>query len=142
MPGGKQHVIERLGVKGCLRSMPHKRFCGLLNADAQIVGNSERFGSRVGAGFAERIGPEKLVACVVQFHSGEERMSAIETLKHAGKSVTFITVEGPVIAALEVIDTGFAGLPTRGRAKDQGWPSHVDERFTVVVPGCVKRADG
>jgi len=37
MPGGKQHVIERFGVKVCFRSIPHKRFCCVLNADAQIV---------------------------------------------------------------------------------------------------------
>src|ERR1700693_255155 len=119
MPGGKQHVIERLDVKVCLHSIPHKRFCGLLNADAQIVGNRQRFGSRAGAGLAEWIGPEKLVARFVQLHSSEERMSAIEILKHAGKSVTFITVEGPGIAALEVINAGLAGLPTHGPAKDQ-----------------------
>src|ERR1700686_4713522 len=69
-------------------------------------------------------------------------MSAIEILDHAGKSVTFITVEGPVIAVLEVIDTGFAGLPTGRCSEDQGWPAHVDERFTVIIPGCVERADG
>src|SRR3984893_2042359 len=142
MPGGKQHVIERLDVKVCLHSILHKRFFGLLDADAQIVGNRQRFGSRVGAGLAEWIGPEELVARFVQLHSREERMSAIEILDHAGKSVTFISVEGPVITALEVIDTGFAGLPTRGRAKDQPWPRHVDERLTVIVPGGVKRADG
>src|SRR6202790_3230216 len=119
MPGGKQHVIERLDVKVCLRSIPHKRFCGVLNADAQIVGNRQRFTSRVGASLAEWIGPEKLVARGVQLHSSEERMSAIEILDHAGKSVSFITVEGPVIAVLEVIDAGFAGLPTRRRSEDQ-----------------------
>src|SRR3984893_7151622 len=131
MPGGKQHVIERLDVKVCLHSIPHQRFCGLLNADAQIVGRRQRFGSRAGAGLAEWIGPEKLVARFVQLHSSEERMSAIEILDYAGKRIPFISVEGPVITALEVIDAGFAGLPTRGRANDQGWRRHVDERFTV-----------
>src|ERR1700674_6013409 len=141
MPGGKQHVIERLGVKVCLHSIPHKRFRGLLNADAQIVGNRQRFGSRVGAGLAEWIGPEKLVARVVQFHSGEERMSAIEILQHAGKSVAFVTVESPVIAVLEVINAGFVGLPTGSICEDQGWPANVDERFTVIVPSCIEGAD-
>src|SRR5882762_9767232 len=105
-------------------------------------GNRQRFGSGVGASFAKWIGPEKLVARTVQFHSGEEHMSAIEILDHAGKCVTFITVEGPVVTALEIIDTRFAGLPTRGRAKDQSRPCHIDERFTVIVPGGVERADG
>src|SRR6202521_1722868 len=142
MPGGKQQVVERPGVKVCLRSIAHKRFCGVLSADAQIVGNRQRFGGGVGAGLAEWIGPEKLVARVVQFHSGEKRMGAIEILDHVGKSVTFITVEGPVIAVLEVIDTGFAGLPTGCRAQEQSPTSRVDERFTIIIPGCVERADG
>src|SRR5216684_9123295 len=116
MPGGKQHVIERLGMKVCLRSIAHERFCGVFSADAQIVSNRQRFGGDVGAGFAEWIGPEKLVVGVVQLHSGEERMSAIEILEHAGKRavVVIIAVEGPVIALLEVVNTGFAGLPTGG----------------------------
>src|SRR6266849_8207520 len=106
----------------------------MFNADAQIVSNRQRFGGRVGAGFAEWIGPEKLMARVVQFHSGEERMSAIEILEHAGKRavVIIITVEGPVITALEVVDIRFAWLPTGGRAKDLGGPRHIDERFPVV----------
>ena len=57
----------------------------------------QRFGSRVGAGFAEWIGPEKLVARVVQFHSGEKRMSAIEILDHAVSPARFLT---PYIAGL------------------------------------------
>src|SRR3981081_1658004 len=144
MQGGKQHDVERLGVKVCLRSVPHKRFCGVLNADAQIVGNRQRSGDRVGAGLAEWIGPEKLVASVGQFRSGEERVSAIEILDRLSESsvVTIITIEGPVITALEVLDAGFARLPTRGRAKDQGRPGHVDERFAVVVPGGVEGTDG
>src|SRR5260221_10198636 len=142
MPGGKQHVVERLGMEVSLGSIAHQRFSGVLNADTQIVSNRQRFGGRVGAGFAEWIGPEKLVACIVQFHSGKERMSAIEILHDAGKSAVFITVESPVIAILEVLNTGLAGLPTRGRAKDQGGPGHVDKRFPVIVPGRVERADG
>src|SRR5258706_15629688 len=135
MPGGKKHVVDRLGMEVSLGSIAHQRFSGVLNADTQIVSNRQRFGGgRVGAGFAEWIGPEKLVACIVQFHSGKERMSAIEILHDAGKSAVFITIKSPVIAILEVLNTGLAGPPTRGRAKNQGAPGHVDKRFPDIVP--------
>src|ERR1700687_2636117 len=144
MPGGKEHVVESLGVKVRLSSIEQERFGGAFSADAQIGGSRKRFGGRGGAGSAEWIGPEKPVARVVQFHSGEERMRVIEILDHLSKSsvVIIIAVEGPVIAVLEVIDTGLARLPTGGCAKDQGWPGHVDKGFTVVVPSGVEGADG
>src|SRR5208337_5397575 len=124
MPGGKEHVVESLGVEACLSAIEQERFGGAFSADAQIVGNRQRFSGRAGAGFAEWVGPEELVARVVQFHSGEERVGAIQILDHSGKNavVIIIAVESPVIAALEIIDTGLAGLPTGGCAKDQRWP--------------------
>src|SRR5450759_4346202 len=144
MPGGKEHVVESLGVEVCLSSIEQERFGGVFSADAQLAGGGQRSVGHIRAGLAEWIRPEELVARVVQFHSGEKRMRAIEILDHAGKSavVVIIAVEGPVIAVLEVIDTGLAGLPTGGCAKDQSWPRHVDEGFTVVVPSGVEGADG
>src|SRR5258708_12387995 len=70
-------------------------------------------------------------------------MSAIEILDDAGKRVVIIiAIEGPVIAAFEIIDAGLARLPTGGCPKPQAWPCHVDRRFTVIVPGGLERADG
>src|SRR5208337_78746 len=58
------------------------------------------------------------------------------------RSVVTIAVEGPIIAALEIIDAGLVRLPTSGCAKNQRWPGHVDEGFTVVVPVCVEHTEG
>src|SRR5712671_6687938 len=103
MPCGKQHVTQSLGVEVCSCSIEHQRSGRAFSADTQIVGNKQHFGSRVGAGFAEWIRPEDLMARVVQFHSGEKLMSAVEILDHLSKSsvVTIVAIESPVIAALE-----------------------------------------
>ena len=126
MPGGEEHVVDCLSVKVRLGSITHERFGGMFGADAQVVGGRQRLGDQVGARFAEGIRPEKIVARVIQFHSGEESIGAIEIFDHIGKSPVVIPVEGPVIAALEIIDIGFAGLPTGGGSEDQGWPCHID----------------
>ena len=115
--------------------------CSALRRRSWVTGSALAAG--VGAGFAEWIGPEKIVAGVVQLHSGEKRVGTIEILDHVGKSsVVIVAVESPVIAVLEIVDAGFAGLPTGGCAKDQSGPGHINEGFAVVVPGGVEHAHG
>ena len=140
MPRGKEHVIQRFRVQMRLCSIEHQRFGGMFSAVAKFVSDGQRLVRCVGTGFTERIGPEELVARVVEFCAGQQRVGTIQIIDGIGKGSIAISVESPVIAILKIVDTGFTRLPTGGGAKYQPWPGHVDERFAVIVPGGVERA--
>ena len=81
------------------------------------------------------------LARVLQFHAGKKSVRTVEICDHIRESAVFVPVESPVVAALEIIDTRFARLPTGGCSEDQSRPGHVDERFAVVIPGRVEHAE-
>src|SRR5437588_8016217 len=139
MPRSKQYVVERLGMQMGLPSIENQRFGSMFSAVAEFVGNRQCLIGRVSTGFAEGIGPEQLMARIIEFHSGKKRVRVIEIIDDVGKCSIVTSVKSPVITVLEIVDAGFSRLPAGRGSEYQTRPGHVDERFAVVIPGCIER---
>ena len=46
------------------------------------------------------------------------------------------------VAALELLDAGFAGLPSGRRAEEHTFPELFEQRITVVIPVGIEHAGG